>query len=148
MINTLPLGNIYPTANGGMGTSLGIRASASSAWHGAPEFEALVSEGKEGSMGSRMRAVSNVDPAPNGNPSTSVGGAPNLLVGGLVFLALLVVLMFTAHRLGEDGEFKNIKASAYNALVIGLAAIVTIPVFKFLASKVPIPTLNAWVAAA
>jgi len=130
MIDTVPGGNYYPTLNSGIGTSLGIKASAASAFHGQPAAEELMEEGNT------------VTPAgPMG-----LGGASSVLMGGVVLVLLLFVLMFTAKKLGEDGEFKNIKVSFYNALVIGLAAIVAIPLFKFAFSRIPVPGLSPWIA--
>lgn len=137
MILTFPLGNQYPTANGGFGTSLGIRMSSASAAHGAPGVEELMAEG--------------VNPAQRGQPvpsnGASIGGAPNLLIAGVVFVALLVLLVFTARKIGDESEFRNIKGSAYNVIVIGLAAVISIPIFKYLFSRFNVPGLSAWVSA-
>lgn len=75
----------------------------------------------------------------------TIGGQANPLVGALVFLLLLVATMWVMHRLGREGDFSNIKASAYNALVIGWTAILTIPVFKFLFTKIKLPGVSTWV---
>lgn len=125
--NIFPAGNLYPSADSGAAASLGLRMGASSGFQGTPE----------------KTAVQDQSPIPAAGP----GGQKNVLIAGVVFVALLFVLMFTAKHLGEEGEFKNIKLSAYNALVIALAAIVGIPVFKFLFTKVQIPGLSAWVLA-
>jgi len=81
--------------------------------------------------------------------SSSIGGQKSVLWAGLMFVALLIALMFAAQHLSDEKEdFRNIKASAYNALVIGLAAITTIPIYKYFFSKIPIPGVKAWVMAA
>ena len=69
-------------------------------------------------------------------------------IGGVVFLALLLGLMFLAKRVGTDDDFRSIKPSAYNVLTISLAAIVGIPVWKFLVTKFPIPGVSTWVLTA
>lgn len=140
MILTYPIGNAYPTANGGFGTSLGIRMSSASAAHGAPGVEELVAEnGYPASRGQSTPAT----PA----SGMSIGGQPNLLIAGVVFVALLVLLVFTARRIGDEKEFTNIKGSAYNVLVIGLAAVISIPIFKYLFTRFNVPGLSAWVSA-
>jgi hypothetical protein len=73
--------------------------------------------------------------------------ASNVFVGGAVFLGLLVLLMFIANRLGEESEFSNIKLSAYNVLIIGLAATVGQPIWKYLAYRSGIKPLSDWALA-
>ena len=94
---------------------------------------------------------SNADapPTADDNAQASIGGQKSILWAGLMFIGLLFVLMYAAQHLSDEKEdFRNIKASAYNALVIGLASIVTIPIYKYLLTKVPIPGVKAWVLAA
>lgn len=130
MIDTAPAGNFYPTMNSGIGTSLGIKISAASAFHGEPGAEELMSEGNT------------VTPAgPMG-----LGGQSAPLAGLAVFVVLLFVLMFTASKIGDQAEFKNIKASFYNVLVITLAVIIGVPLFKFAFARVQVPGVSAWVA--
>ena len=78
-----------------------------------------------------------------------------LLVLGVASLpavaVLLIACMILAEKFGEGGEasgFRNIKASAYNVFIIGLAAVVTVPLWKYLAAKFPVPGVSHWVAAA
>jgi hypothetical protein len=73
--------------------------------------------------------------------------ASNVFVGGAVFLGLLVLLMFVANRLGEESEFSNIKLSAYNVLIIGLAATVGQPIWKYLAFRSGIKPISDWALA-
>jgi hypothetical protein len=73
--------------------------------------------------------------------------ASNVFVGGAVFLGLLVLLMFVANRLGEESEFGNLKLSAYNVLVISLAATVGQPIWKYLAFKSGIKPVSDWALA-
>ena len=62
--------------------------------------------------------------------------AGNLVVGMVVFVVLVAILMFVAHRFGgNDDDFSNIRASAYNVLIIGLIAAIGIPVIKIAAVK-------------
>lgn len=72
----------------------------------------------------------------------------NPLVGGIVFVALVVVLMFTARHLGTDDEFKQLKPSVYNVITIALAAAAGLPLIKYLAVKTGIPSVREWILAA
>ena len=80
--------------------------------------------------------------------AVSIGGQSSAVIGGVVFLALLLGLMFLAKYVGTDDDFRSIKPSAYNVLTISLAAIVGIPVWKFLVTKFPIPGVSTWVLTA
>jgi hypothetical protein len=53
--------------------------------------------------------------------------------------------MWVAHRFGEAGEFSNIKASAYNVLLISLVAVAGIPVWKFMFTRFRVPGVSEWV---
>jgi hypothetical protein len=128
MINTIPGGNVYPWLNSGSSTSLGDRASAMSGFPGSPAKEDQAE-------------------APGTAMPNTVGGASNMLVAGVTFVGLLVVLMFAGHALDGEENFKNIKVSFYNVILISLAAVVGIPLMKFLFAKVPISALRNWVAA-
>jgi hypothetical protein len=129
MINTIPGGNVYPWMNSGSSSSLGDRASGMSSFPGSP-----VIEDKGAAPGT---------PDPN-----SLGGSPSILIAGLTFVGLLLVLMFVGHQLDGEENFKNIRVSFYNVIVVSLAAIVGIPLMKYLFGKVPIPSLKNWVMAA
>ncbi len=129
MIDTIPGGNVYPWLNAGGASSLGTRMGGMSVFPGSPAKE-------DAAM------------APGPEQAVTIGGSPSLLVAGLTFVALLIVLMFAGRALDGEAEFKNIKVSFYNALVIGLSAAVTLPVFKYIAAKQPIPALRNWVMAA
>ncbi len=78
------------------------------------------------------------------DPVAIVGGQKSWLFAGIMFVVLLLILMFAAKRMGEDKEFGSIKASAYNVVVIALAAIIGIPVIKFLVEKLPFEPLKTW----
>lgn len=85
--------------------------------------------------GSNKRQVtlsgSNSPGAPAPGAGSQVAPAGNFVVGLIVFVVLLLVVMFVAHRFGgDDSDFKNIKASAYNCLFIALVAVTGIPIIK------------------
>lgn len=129
MIDIIPGGNVYPWSNSGSSSSLGQRASAMSSFPGSP-----VTEDKQEAPGT---------PDPN-----TVGGSSSVMMAGLTFVALLVVLMFVGHQIDGKDNFKNVKVSFYNVILISLAAVVGLPLMKFLFSKVPISALRNWVMAA
>lgn len=80
--------------------------------------------------------------------SVSFSAPSNPLVGGIVFVALVVVLMFSARYLGTDDEFKQLKPSVYNVITIALAAAAGLPLIKYLAVKTGIPSVRDWILAA
>jgi len=123
-INYYMLRDIYPTA---MGPSTSeIASSKVTATNGQPKPTADAEEVAE---------------------KTTYQPASNVFVGGAVFLGLLVLLMFIANRLGEESEFGNIKLSAYNVLIISLAATVGQPIWKYLAFRSGIKPISDWALA-
>lgn len=129
MINVIPGGNVYPWLNSGSSSSLGNRASAMDSFPGSPVKEDSAE-------------------APGAVQPNTIGGSSSVLVAGLTFIGLLVVLMFAGHALDGEENFKNIKVSFYNVILISLAAVVGLPLLKFLFAKVPISALRNWVNAA
>lgn len=74
-----------------------------------------------------------------------VGGQANPLVGLLVFGGLALGIMLLAQRLGGPDGFGNIRASAYNILLVSLLAVAGIPVWKFVFTRVKVPGISTWV---
>jgi hypothetical protein len=74
-----------------------------------------------------------------------VGAQGHPLAGLVVFGVLVAAIMYLAQHLGEPEEFRNIRASAYNVLLISLIAVAGIPVWKFLFTRVQVPGVSAWV---
>jgi hypothetical protein len=79
----------------------------------------------------------------------------NPIAGFATFIALTIIIMFIAHKFGgEDGEFKSIRASFYNVLLIAFVAVTGIPAIKIGFSQLARMNLplaapaNAWVSAA
>lgn len=69
--------------------------------------------------------------------NAGVGGNP--LATWAALIVLLLGLFYLANRVGSSDDFANLKASAYNVLVVGLIAIVAIPPIKLAASMLPLP---------
>lgn len=80
--------------------------------------------------------------------AVTVGGLTPL-TGLVVFGALVVVVMLLAQRVGEPEEFRNLRASAYNVLLISLIALAGLPVLKTVIQLLPVPpALKTYAAAA
>lgn len=120
MVNMLYGRQIYPTLGGETAGDLATGPFA-------PRAEA------------QARQATEVDAA------LTIGGQTNPLMGLAVFGALVVGVMLLAQHLGEGEDFRNIRASAYNVLVISLVAVAGIPVWKFLFTRVKVPGVSAWV---
>jgi hypothetical protein len=125
-VNTINMRNAYPT---GLGNTTGIAGSANN---------------QTGVPYSRMSQVPNTGGAvdsPEVSHSLSVGGQANPVIGGIVFLALIVGLAFLE-------EFRNIRVSPYNVLIVSMAAIIGMPIWKYVFTKFPVPGVSTWVASA
>lgn len=128
-VNTVNLRNAYPTA---LGKTIGQNGTSSN----------------QTNAFSRNTAEQSVEDNSDVLKAVSIGGQSSAIIGGLVFLGLLLGLMFLAKRLGTDSDFAGIKPSAYNVLTISLAAIVGLPVWKYLVTRFPIPGVSTWVLSA
>lgn len=121
-VNTVNLRNVYP---GAAGDSLGVQGSAGSNAGDGP---------------------TSGHPAVDYAAAVGMTGRP--LNWWVMMLVLLVFLMWGSRKLGtNDGDFANIRLSAYNVLTIGLASIIGISFFKMVFTKVPVPGLTSLVLA-
>lgn len=133
---------IYPEAGG---ATVGTRASALTPYTAGrgPSYapsNTLVDSGK-GTVTPQGQ-----DPNQSGDGAGGVVSRP--LTWWLVLAILLVALMFFAQRFGSEKEdFRNLKLSAYNILVISLAAMVGFGVFKAIFGRFQVPGLSTYVAA-
>lgn len=125
-----PIGNVYPRR----GIGLGVYASAGAKVGTAPQ-------GMSAGTGEAAAMSDDVQRA------VMIGNQGSALSAFVVIVALLFILMFAAKRIGSEGEFSNIKMSFYNVLVISFAAIIGIPIFKFVFTKIPIPGLSTYALA-
>jgi hypothetical protein len=136
-VNDVYARGIYPTA---MGPTLGTAGSSLTPY-----------DGDMTGMGfsAPINADGSVTPPPTdatGAPDTSgVAGQP--LSWWFLLVVMLVALMYTAKKLGAGEEFKNLKLSVYNVVVISLAAIVGIGFFKVVFNKFKVPGLTNFVNA-
>lgn len=106
-----------------------------------------------GTTGTRASAFA---PYTAGRPGTEVptgGGSGGGFFGKplswwFVIVVLTVALMWTAQRYGSEGEqFKNVRLSVYNIVVISLAAMIGFGAFKVIFGKVRVPGLSDFVQA-
>lgn len=122
--NPTPARNVYPTAPGG---TLGSAAGGASLVTTGPTAGADVPAGAS-------------DSAPRG-----VFGQP--LAWWATLIVLFIALGYVGRKAGNESEFANLKLSAYNVLMITLAAIIGIVGLKALTAKLPIPGLSTVIAA-
>ena len=127
--------NVYP---GTRGETVGTRAGAATPYT-AGGFGSEVGAGRVAQGGNG-----------NGNGGRIVGngvlGKP--LSWWFLLTVLLFGLMFTAQRFGTVGEdFKSIRMSIYNIVVITLAAMIGFGAFKVIFGRIQIPGLSDYVAA-
>lgn len=77
--------------------------------------------------------------------AVSIGGQANPVIGALVFIALIVALKFISQKFGSETGFSNIRVSPFNILIVSLAGIIGIPVWKYVFTKFPVPGVSTWV---
>lgn len=128
--NPTPARNVYPTAPGG---TLGTAAGPSTAVSTSP----LALAASSAAAGSGAVAAT---PTMSG-----VIGQP--LTWWATIVALFIVLGFVAKRAGNAGEFSNVKLSAYNILMITLAAIIGITSLKVIFTKWAVPGITPLIQA-
>jgi hypothetical protein len=123
-VNTLPIKSVYQSFGGMTG---GQRGSAATAPPQAPGTSS-----------------SKADKNPTEPEVAAIVGATGSPVVWLAVLAIMLfALMFLAQRFGTEGAtFARIKPSFYNVLVIALAAIIGINLFKFVFTKIKVPGLS------
>jgi hypothetical protein len=125
--NQVDVRNVYGNARGG---TVGTRAGAFTPY-------------TAGAPGSEVPVGGNGGGAIIGN---GVFGKP--LSWWFLLVVLLFGLMFTAQRFGTVGEdFKSIRMSVYNIVVITLAAMIGFGAFKVIFGRIRVPGLSDYVQA-
>lgn len=115
-----------PRAGGSVTTSARVTAGGPRVVSGGP-----VGEGMNGDL---ARAF-------------TVSATSNPLYGFVVLALMLVGLAFLARRVGTVEEFRDIRLSVYNIIVISLAAIIGINFWKVLLTRFPVPHITPAVLA-
>ena len=136
--------NVYPEV---VGSTTGTRGSAMTMNASSPSRTAPYVAGRFSSDS----AGANV---PGGAGSADTSGGTNGVIGHPVawwvaLIVLLVALMYGSQRFGSEGEnFKNIKLSIYNIVVISLAAVIGFAGLKMIFSRFTVPGLSDVILAA
>lgn len=72
----------------------------------------------------------------------NVAAASNPIYGAVVLALMLVGLSLLAQRIGTVEEFRNVRLSAFNVVVISLASIIGILFWKVLFTRFPVPHIT------
>lgn len=138
-INNFPSSQLYP---GTSASSLGIGASATSAFSGRPSAAIAGT----GGANTPVEAGGNLDE--HTRRAIEIGTSAPPLPFWFMLVALLFGFMYLAQRLGGKSDFANIKMTAYNVAIISLAAIIGMTFWKALFTRVKVPGLSALILAA
>ncbi len=127
--NTVPARNAYPTFDGG--TSLGDYATSPFAFDGNNQ-------------------VANDKVSDNAvDKALAVGMAGEPIRWWVSLVVLLIVLMYFSQKFdGGEGNYSNLRLSAYNIVTVTLSAIIGLSIFKVVFTKFPVPGLSTVVLAA
>ena len=145
--NQVDTRGVYPEAGG---PTVGNRGSALTPYTAGGYTDYMGLNTLTGDVG---EGASVVGPGPGpgasgGAVATSGGVVGRPLTWWFVLVILLVALMWTAQRFGSEAEqFKSVKLSLYNVLVISLAALVGFGVFKAIFGRFQVPGLSDYVQA-
>lgn len=124
-VSTLSIQDVFGPRAGGTATT-SVRATAGATPRAAPTGEAV--------QGDLARAF-------------TVAATSNPLYGFVVLAVMLVGLSLLAQRVGTQEEFRNVRLSVFNVLVISLAAIIGIAFWKVLFTRFPVPHITPVVLA-
>lgn len=122
-VNLVKANNIYPSFPGS--GSLGLEATM-------PFPQMVTGTGQSNSGGGGTAA----------SAAAAVGATGQPMTWWVALAAVLVALMYFSSKY-DDGQYANLKASAYNIFTVTLASIVGISLFKLAATKFPVPGLSS-----
>jgi hypothetical protein len=137
-VNDLTRRNIYPTS---AGPTLGARSTSLTPY-----------DLSESGTGSESAAITGGGVVTGDTGDVAAGNGGGGFIGQplswwFVLVALLVGTMFAAKKLGAGEEFRNVKMSVYNVVVISLASIIGIGFFKVAFNKFKVPGLTTFINA-
>lgn len=92
-------------------------------------------------------AGQNAGASPELDRALAVTYASRPLYGVGMFVAMLIGLQLLAQRVGTQDDFRELRLSVYNVIVIGLAAMIGIVFWKVLFTRFPVPHLTPFVLA-
>ncbi len=119
LTNEITLGSVFPT----LGISTAELASPASG-NGAKRTNSESTRNQEAEQ------------------AVAIGFSGNLVAWWIALAVMLFLLMFGSQRLVGDSEFKNIKPSVFNVLVISWAAIIGIAFWKAVFTRFKVPGLS------
>lgn len=122
------VGDTYPGMGGtaaGAAQATNVQGSLGGATAGTPATTATGGEGDD--QISRAAAV---------------GAKANPVTIFFALVALIVLAMWGAHKVGDEGDYKNIRLSAYNFLFIGLVAAIGLFFWRTFFTKFPVPGIT------
>lgn len=129
--------NIYPTSPG---PTIGGAASTLSPFDNIGGGSGAAAIGPNGQ-------VASTDDVSAAQQSTARGFLGQPLTWFLLLVVLLISLRFIATKLGEGEEFKSVRVSVHNVIVISLAAIIGIGFFKVVFNFWRVPGLTNYINA-
>jgi hypothetical protein len=135
-VNTVPTRNVYSTAPG---ATLGVASTAFSPYD-------MGTSSQSAAMQADGSTASTSDTAAAGAAKSS-GFLGQPFTWWLILVVLLIALKFVAQKLGDGEEFKSIRVSIHNVVIIALAAIIGIGFFKVIFNRWPVPGLTTFVNA-
>lgn len=103
-----------------------------------------VAEAATGAKGDSVAATGSPAPSPV-DFAVSVGSTGNIAVAGIILIGLVWLVTMLAERYG--GSDRAIKGTLFNVMVVGLMAAVGTPIWKYFATRFPIPGASAWILA-
>lgn len=124
--NNIPARNVYGSAGG---ATLSQAANSTSRYNAGMQSAASAGEVQAESTDMLMHAR---EVAAKGNP----------LVWWGVLALLFVGLWYGSQKLGGIEDFKNIRLTFHNVIIVTLCVIIGLPIVKFILIKFPVPGLS------
>src|SRR5262245_35136305 len=131
--------NVYPTSPG---PTVGGAASTLSPF----DTGAMQNMSGSAAVGANGGSAAASDVA-SAQAAASRGFLGQPLTWFFVLLALLISMRFVGKKLGDAEDFKNIRVTVHNVIIISLAAIIGIGFFKVVFNFFRVPGLSTYINA-
>lgn len=137
--NPVSIRNIYPTAGGPTiaGTAQTLSPWDSSTAGGMSGAAAIGADGNTVSTGAAAAA----------GAAASKGFMGQPLTWFLVLIALLIGMRFVGGKLGDKEDFRNIRVTVHNVIIISMASIIGIGFLKVVFNYWKVPGLTTYINA-
>lgn len=137
--NPVSMRNIYPTASGPTiaGTAATLSPYDTSAAGGMSGSASIGADGSTTSADATAAASS----------ASSKGFLGQPLTWFLVLFALLIGMRYVGGKLGDKEDFKNIRVTVHNVLIISLASMIGIGFLKVVFNYWKVPGLTTYINA-